>query len=358
MANTNGTLSRTQSKPELAAQWLFISAGQFRNLLAFALITALTVISITFNIELGKLAAVDEVSSRLLPSGYALLDLGTLFLSSYVGIKNNSTGFKILGRGWFIFLLCLSLWAAASFTLSVDARAASSDILHAIEQKTIEVESLNADVKTWQANVAEAVNFKTKHQNTLNQVQAKQLQAADELHTLESNLPNPTMAIYQLIAPVFGVQPTVLNTLVRLLWAAALTLSPIVIMLLIGTEFTSKKAVKNRQDERQTQRHDQSTLTEKRATQATSAALVVPVKGHNGTTPVDHLNGLKYCIEWLKKQPAGAVTRAKIGLVSKIKNRNGVTKIINALLDQGRLIKLNNGKLSKPSKPRLTLVKK
>ena len=358
MANANATLSRAQSKPERFAQWLFENAGQFRNLLAFALITALTLISIKFNIELGRLAAVDEVSRNLLPAGYALLDLSALFLSGYIGVKSRSTSRKVIAWSWFIFLLCLSLWAAASFTLSVDARAASSDTLHAIEQKNLEVESLNAEVSIWRTNVAEAVAFKTKHQNTLNQVQAKQLLAADELHTLESNLPNSTMAIYELIAPLFGLKPESLNTIIRLLWAGALTLSPIIIMLLISTEFASSKTLKKRKEERQTQRETTPTLTDNRATQKDFAALIVPVKGHDGATPVEHLNGLKYCIEWLKKQPAGRVTRAKVGLVSKIKNRDGVTRIIDALIGQGRLIKLNNGQLSKPNKPRLTLVKK
>lgn len=72
------------------------------------------------------------------------------------------------------------------------------------------------------------------------------------------------------------------------------------------------------------------------------------MKWHNGATPAEHLNGLKYCLEWLKIQPTGRVTRAKLGLVSKIKNREGVTKIITALIDQGRLVRLNNGQLSKP----------
>ena len=247
MANANATLSRAQSKPERLAQWLFENAGQFRNLLAFALITALTLISIKFNIELGKLAAVDEVSRSLLPAGYSLLDLSALFLSGYIDVKGRSTSRKIIAWAWFIFLLCLSLWAAASFTLSVDARAASNDTLHAIEQKNLEVESLNAEVSIWRTNVAEAVAFKTKHQNTLNQVQAKQLLAADGLHTLESNLPNPTMAIYELIAPLFGLKPESLNTIIRLLWAGALTLSPLVIMLLISTEFVSNKTIKARQ---------------------------------------------------------------------------------------------------------------
>ena len=135
MANANATLSHAKSKPEIFAQWLFDNTGQFRNLLAFLLIAALTLISIKFNIELGRLSAVDETSKQLLPTGYALLDLSALFLSGYVGIKSQSRGRKAVAWGWFIFLLCLSLWAAASFTLSIDARANNSDLEHRIEQQ-------------------------------------------------------------------------------------------------------------------------------------------------------------------------------------------------------------------------------
>jgi len=72
------------------------------------------------------------------------------------------------------------------------------------------------------------------------------------------------------------------------------------------------------------------------------------VKGHNGATPAEELNGLKYAKEWLREQPIGRVTRHKLGLVSKIKNREGVTKVIDALIDQGLLERLSNGHLAKP----------
>jgi len=361
MANVNGTLSRTQSKPELAAQWLFSNTANFRNLLAFALIAALTLISIKFNIELGKLSAVDETSKSLLPWGYALLDLSALFLSGYVGIKSRSIARKITAWGWFIFLLCLSLWAAASFTLSVDARIATTDQVHAIEQQKLIVASLNEDVEIWQTNVAEAVNFKTKHQGKLEQVQTKQQQAANELHTLESELESPTMAIYTLIAPLLSLQPTTLNTIIRLLWAAALTLSPIVIMLLLSTELSAKTSVKTRKHERDKEPQKNAEVTTDSSSQHSIEALVPAhiehKKGHNGTTNAEQLNGLKYCIEWLKTIEAGRVTRYKLSIVSKIKNRAGVNKVINELIKRGQIIRLKNGQFAKPTKPRLTLVK-
>ena len=352
MANANATLSHAKSKPEIFAQWLFDNTGQFRNLLAFLLIAALTLISIKFNIELGRLSAVDETSKQLLPTGYALLDLSALFLSGYVGIKSQSRGRKAVAWGWFIFLLCLSLWAAASFTLSIDARANNSDLEHRIEQQRIVVDNLNSDVLTWKKNVVEAVNFKSKHQKTLESVQVKQRQGADILHSLESELPNPTMAIYELVAPVVGLAPALLNTIIRLLWAGALTLSPIVIMLLVGAELASSKA----KSERQTEKQKTAGEGNNSATQRSATALVDPVKGHNGATPVEALNGLKYVREWLKKQEAGRVTRHKIALVSKLKSREAVGKIIDALIDENKLERLTNGHLAITGRKGLTLI--
>ena len=349
MANANTTLSRGISKPEKLAQWLFNNAGQFRNLLAFLLITALTIISIKFNIELGKLSAVDETSKDLLPAGYALLDLSALFLSGYVGLKSRSTARKITAWCWFIFLLCLSLWAAASFTLSIDARANSADISHAVSQKSLELNNLNAEVKIWRDNVAQAVRFKSKHQTTLDTVQAKQLLAANQLHMLEASLPPPTMAIYEITAPVVGISAEALHTLVRLLWAGALTLSPIVIMLLVGAELSPKEP------EHRTEK--KPVVTTNRATKQIPQALVPAVQGHNRHTATELLNGLKHCRKYLLRLEAGRVTRSKLGAIAQLKSRETITKIIDALMGEGLLERAGNGQLMRPVQVGLKLIK-
>lgn len=239
MANTNDTHFRAPSKPEKVAQWLFTTSGNYRHILGFLLIAALTVISIRFNYELGKLSAVDETSEQLLPAGYALLDLCALFLSGFVGVKSRSPIRKLIAWVWFSVLLSLSLWAAASFTLSVDSRLASKDLMHAIEQKQTEVDDLNDSVATWKENVKNAVEFKTKHQNTLDKEQAKQKKASNELHALEKSLTPPTMAIYHETAPYTPFDADTLSLIVRLVWAGAMTLSPLVIVLLVVAEFAA-----------------------------------------------------------------------------------------------------------------------
>ena len=407
MANVHSTsgefVPAKISRPERVAQWLSETSTNWIPLFGFVITALLTVISVTFNYELGKMSAVDEISQQLLPKGYALLDFGALFLAGLLGMISTSIWRKAIAWIWFLFLLSLSLWAAASFTMSVDVRLASSDLNHAIEQKKTEVESLNKDVEIWQQNVVEAVQFKTKHQNTLTQVQARQKTASDELHQLESKLTAPTMVIYEQTASLIGIAADTLNLIVRLLWSAAITLSPLVFSLIGYAEFRKKpqgstppqtkaplpskmtNSSTSWQDKLQSWRHRRDVrkntkrtvresrmqtpnelrqknaeLTENRATQthfvAAPRASVDPMKGNNQHTEAVELNGLNHAKIWLKEQPVGRVTRDKITKASKIKSREGVTKVITSLIDLGLLKKLANGQYIKPDRPILQLV--
>jgi hypothetical protein len=197
------------------------------------------------------------------------------------------------------------------------------------------------------------------------------------------------MAIYHKAAPYTGFDVDTLALLVRLLWAGAMTLSPLVIVLLVVAEFNGtshdtpqprKKApmlnaqkttlrslwrgkAQNWRNKRKVrrfmaqpsknahneERHISAQMTENRALQAVfpapNCSNVVPIKGHNAHTQAVNLNGLKYATQWIKKQVGGRITRAKLGHISKVKSREGVTKIIDALIDNGLLIRLNNGQL-------------
>ena len=408
MANvhsTSGELVPAKiSYPERLAQWLSETSANWLPLFGFVITALLTVISVRFNYELGKMSAVDDVSQQLLPKGYALLDFGALFISGLLGMICSSLWRKAIAWVWFMFLVSLSLWAAASFTMSVDARLASSDLNHAIEQKKTEVESLNQEVEIWRQNVAEAVNFKTKHQNTLTQVQARQKIASDELHQLESKLTAPTMVIYEKTAPLIGIAADTLNLIIRLMWSAAITLSPLVFSLIGFAEFRKKpnsptppktKAplrsemtvdstswqdslqnwrnrrkvrafIKKTNKQRQAKtahelRQKNAELTENRATQTNFVAaqreLVNPIKGNNQHTEAVDLNGLNHAKLWLKEQPSGRVTRDKITKASKIKSREGVTKVISSLIDLGLIKQLANGQYIKPDRPTLQLVR-
>ena len=226
----------SKSTPEKLGHWLFKQSSNWRIVLAFGLIAALTGISIRFNIELGRLSAVDETSKSLLPSGYALLDMAALFLSGYIGIKTRSPVRKFIAWVWFAFLVTLSLWAAAAFTMSVDYRQSLAPLDAQIERKRAELTTQQASVKTWQDNVAAAKMYKTKHQGTLSREQIKESMIAGELAHLEAQRVPAAQIIYERAAPYVGVDAETLQLIIRLLWAGAITLSPLVLALLLGAE--------------------------------------------------------------------------------------------------------------------------
>ena len=241
MANNSVIHTPTPSLPERFGTWLFKQSANWRIVLAYALVAALTYISIRFNIELGRLSAVDSTSQELLPTGYALLDLAALFLSGYVGLRSRSFLRKILAWSWFFFLLSLSLWAAAAFTMSVDYRQSIAPLEAQIEQKKSELNTQKINVETWQENVKNAERFKTKHQNTLEKEQEKEAIIASEIAKLEARKTPPAQIIYDRTATYLDVTSSSLQLIIRLAWAAALTLSPIVLVLLLAAEIHSQK---------------------------------------------------------------------------------------------------------------------
>lgn len=388
MANANGTLLRAQSKPEKIAQWLFNTSSNWRNVLAFVLIAALTYISMRLNIELGILSAVDDTSRELLPTGYALLDLCGLFLSGYLGIKSRSIILKCIAFIWFTYLLALSLWAAASFTISIDSRVDNADIVYQIEQKKETIENLTVQVGVWTKNLQGTQNYKTAYQVKLDQIKAEKLAAESELQNLEKTNTPPTQAIYQKVAPFTPFSPETLNLIIRLCWAAALTLSPLVLALLIAAELHNSKMTtarplqetarpklrdKLKQSLQRRKARKFITRTAAKSTQKMTSKPAVeliqkvaqktndrsfqsendlapaPIKGHNQHTETLNLNALRFVQLWLVKQKEGRVTRAKITAASRLHNRESVTKIIQALLNSGELVQYENGHFYKPA---------
>ena len=237
MTNSNDTASSCLKKsfPEKLADWLFKTSSNWRNVRGFLLIAALTCISISFNVELGRLSAVDETSATLLPVGYALLDLASLFISGYLGIKAVSKIRKIIAFTWFTFLLALSLWAAATFTISIDTQVEYKDNYEVIKNKKEDIASLAIQVNSWTTKVVETTRYSTSYQRELNSIKDQKRQAEAELKAIEDQTPKPLMAIYDRAAPYTPFSAETLNLIIRLCWAAAMTISPLLLGLLLVT---------------------------------------------------------------------------------------------------------------------------
>ena len=360
-------------------------AGNSRGLLGLLVVLGLTIISIRFNWELGKLSAPagDEISNKLMPAGYALLDLAALFLCGYIGLKTQDKFRKAVAWFWFSFLLSLSLWAAMSFAISVDYRAGSQHQDAKIAALQAIADDRAAQVDRWQTNLDNTELYKTRYQGFLDQASREHQAAVAKLNAaFDQDIP-PALAIYYAVAPLVGVNPDTMATIMRLVWAAGLTLSPLVVMMLVAAEFMSTNAAAGAQaqnhqptpptppEDKKPKPHPRPEEPERVANfpaqqgntrpfpaphpipaacndRPTVAEKVEGVRGHNKHTPTLDLNGLKKASVWLEGQPVGRITRNKLQAASGVKGRESVSKIIGELINRGELTRLGNKQLAKP----------
>ncbi len=379
--------------------------GNSRGLVGMFAVVGLTVISITFNYQLGKLSAgdADDVSSLLMPLGYSMLDIVALFLCGYVAIKTQDAFRKTVAWVWFGIILSLSLWAAMSYAVSVDYRTQTKDHPAKVAAQQAIVQSTAANVATWQDNLDQTTLYKTKYQATLSDAQRKHQQAVDELNMLLDDKLPPALAIYYKVAPWFGtdsmgfdrVSPEGMATAMRMIWAAALTLSPLIVMMLIVAEFASTTTptqyveqenptpprttppTDDKPRDKKPQPKEPEHYAEKPTLRGNFGTTPAPVpamstvtakykdpivtklsekvegiKGHNKHTDTAELNGLRKAKIWLENKPAGRITRTKLQIAAEVKGREGMTRIIDSLIQSGHLVRLNNNQLAKPEKRR------
>lgn len=237
MSNANNsTENPTLSKPEIFTAWLFQTLGNLRGLLGLLVIVGLTLVSATFNYQLGVITASDPVSQALLPIGFALLDGACLFLAGYIGLKAQGALKKTIGWLWFLYLLALSLWACTSFNVALDAKAQAQRhgvAIQAIEQDLV---ATQAQIQTWQEKLAGTERFSTRYQGTLDRLNARRDQLLSELHHLQAKTPLPALAIYHKLASILpgNLQPDELASVVRLLWSVGLVGTPLLLTLLLS----------------------------------------------------------------------------------------------------------------------------
>jgi hypothetical protein len=218
---------------------LFLFIGSWRNLLGGFIVVALTLVSIKFNLEMAKQMSVDQSSETLLMAGYGLLDLACVFLAGYLGAKSRSLFRRIMARLLFVFLMSLSLWAACSYALMIDAIKENTSVNNTIVEKRSALDIQRQNVVIWQDNLANTERHKTRFSKTLTKEQEKLSRIQAELSELESDLPQPTMAIYHRVAPYSPLSADALALLVRILWSVALVISPVLLLTFLAVEITS-----------------------------------------------------------------------------------------------------------------------
>lgn len=365
MASVDSTtaLPTTPRKPEQVAVWLYDHLSSYRGLLGLLVIAGLTIVSIAFNYQLGKITASDPLSKQLLPLGFALLDGGCLFLAGYVGIKSRSLFLKTIAWGWFLFLLSLSLWACASFTVAVDAQINKSSTDQLIDAKHQDLEAAQKQIKIWQNKLANTSLYNRAYQRELDQITLRRDGLLSEISALRRDNPPPSLAIYYKINPLLPWQlsPEQLASIVRFVWSAALVVTPLLLTLLVSagietsslpnpssirkkpelTEELPEKTSKFTKKQRSSGKFPSAVPT---ANCSTEQENLSPVFGNNQHTPVDYLKALDATRSWLSTQE-GRVNRNQITSASGVRNRKTIDKVIAKLIEERLLMRMGNGQL-------------
>lgn len=221
--------------------WLFEQSGHFWLILAFFVIAGLMGISLAFNYTLGEAQGADPTSTILLPRGYAGLDIASIVLLSAVATFSGRALRKALAIGWAIFLVSLSLWAAFSFTLMTDEikRRDSLNVDELIQEKRTAVRQAQNDVEYWAAKKSKTLRYKQMYQDRQDAAVTNKNKLLQELQSLRADTYPPALTINYRVAALldgsrFATDADSIATTVRLLFSAALTLTPIVLVGLLG----------------------------------------------------------------------------------------------------------------------------
>lgn len=383
MANPSVNHSPAPFRAELVANWLFKHFSSWRSLVGLAAIAVLTGISVTFNYQLGKLMGSDQVTKELFPLGFAMLDFATLFLASWLTRKSRSVIRKFVAWLWLGFLVSLSVWAAMSFTLASDARLAQSGYEQMKEVKLNALEQAEQQVDAAQINYQNTSKYKQLRLKDLREAQMTRDELMLEVTKLNEATPHVSLAIYYRTSALLhshfdvDVDPQELSSLVRMLWALALTLSPFILTGLLAFEISSTAQVNFSNKDVQTVEtdfHDEqpkmqispgenskfsrSKWPNFTVKQGSKADLEQKLSedalntGKVGQLAVDN-EALKSLRKWLQTQE-GRVTRSELKYRSGNASYEQVSLLITELIKEGRLERMANGQMRvKKSKLRI-----
>lgn len=235
--------------------WLFEQSGHFWLILAFLVIAGLMGISLAFNYSLGEAQGADPTSTLLLPRGYAGLDIASIVLLSAVATFSGRALRKAAAIIWATFLVSLSLWAAFSFTLMTDEikRRDSLNVDEVIQEKKTAIEQAQSDIDYWAAKKSKTIRYKQMYQDRQNAAAQVKDELLNELQGLRADSYPPALTINYRVAALLedsrlAVDAGSIATTVRLLFSAALTLTPIILVTLLGGlvgEYRPTKEVKH-----------------------------------------------------------------------------------------------------------------
>lgn len=358
--------------PQRVANAIFYHLSSWRSLIGLVTIAVLTAISITFNYQLGLLMGSDSITRQLFPVGFAVLDLGALFLAAYIQMKSRSVVRKTIAWVWFFYLLCLSVWAAMSFTLASDARLSQSGYEMMKDAKIRALEQAEDQVELAQDNYAKTVRFKKLRMAELREAQSIRDDLIKEVQRLNNATPHVSMAIYYRTSALLhnhwgiDIDPKDLSSVVRMLWALALTLSPFILTTLVAFEIGSTNSSTPIDGNRRRYTNDSNSDTvpagkTERVTETASnlaPAYKSSQSSRNSGDVEEKLTldreALSNARQWVQGQ-SGRVQRQQIQYRSGQSKYKQTSLIIAELEREGWLHRLSNGQL-KAGKPTLRAV--
>jgi hypothetical protein len=332
--------------PQRVANALFHHLSSWRSLIGLVTIAVLTVISITFNYQLGLLMGSDSITKQLFPVGFAVLDLAALFLASWITIKSRSWLRKGMAWVWFSYLLILSVWAAMAFTLASDARLSQSGYEMMKDAKVRALEQAEEQVELAQSNYAETTRYKRLRMGELREAQDIRDGLIKDVQRLNNENPHVSLAIYYRVSALLhhhydiDIDPKDLSSVVRMLWALALTLSPFILTGLLAFEIGSTPPRSRQPIPTDNEISDFAPRKTERWGEPSPNFKTVAEKAEfpheqRGVEEVDRI-ALTKVREWLRSQE-GRVSRRQIEHKAGTRKYAQVSLIIDQLLKEGWL---------------------
>ena len=344
------------SAPERVGRSIFKFCSQFRYLIGIIAIGSLSIISIVFNYRLGQMMGSDEVTTQLFPVGFAALDLSALFLAAWLTIKSRSYVRKGIAWLWLGLLVVLSVWAAMSFTLASDAKLKQQSNIELLAYKQSQLVQADKQVAEAQRNYEGTTRFKNIRLGQLQEAQAAREAIYTDVAQLKADTPPPGLAIYSATSALLAgigviVSAEMLSSIVRMIWALALTISPFVLTGLLAFEIANS-TVKPSPEKKKPLSPTFTGENGAKKPENTGLRLVKNPGKISGENTVNITSAeYKRAAEFVSKL-RGRVKRDQIRLKCSNRSYEGVSAMIELLIKRGDIKRAGNGQLLSANKVR------
>ena len=232
------------STMESAGIWIYEKMNNSRLLIGAIATAVLMAVSMRMNYIQGQWTASDPESMMLLPFGYASLDAALIFFIAMLTLGIDSKWIRWPTMAWSAFLLCLSLWAAFSFTMAVDERGteeASDKRMSGLEENLVIAKE---KVSTWNDKLKKTTWLSSSHGAKVDKAEEKRDEIQDEINALNVSSTPAVLAVFDVAKKFTGIAADKIRAIVRFLWSNALVITPLLMVAVFTSEM--KKLLKKK----------------------------------------------------------------------------------------------------------------